>query len=181
MQTNYKLDSTKYTLGQIAQTALQHIDSFQLVNIDVNTRSYARFGDVVIRAVADANLSTDQIALRANAAAQQTTALMIGIVVRDNSYGHDVYQSKLAVDNDNDNGYIKRNLINVLRKGRIAVQVGVDVSAGDPAFPNQIGANFDTLNIKYYRTAQNNSERIGTFVTSATNGSLAILEIDCVN
>ena len=180
MQTNYSVDSTKYVLGQVADTSLKQIDSFQLVNKDGTTRSYARFGDVVMRAAQGAN-STAQVVLRSELAADQTKAKIIGIVARDDSYGLDVYQTKLATDVDD--SLIKRNLMNIIRKGRIVVQVSEAVIAGDPAFPVPITADFDTANIKYRNdNSSGASEQIGVFITSAaTNGDLAIIEINFSN
>ena len=185
-QTNYSVDSIKYITGQIADTSLKQIDSFQLVNKSANVRSYARPGDVVIRTV-QGTASTSQVVLRGEAVADlaaginANTSKVIGIVAYDDSYGLEFYQSKLAADVESN--VIYRGVMNVIRKGRIAVRVAVAVIAGNPAFPVPITAAFDTSGTTY---RNDNSEQatllpIGVFVTSAAVGELAIIEINCTN
>ena len=94
----------------------------------------------------------------------------------------EVYKSKLSTDVDSD--LIYRDMLSVVRKGRVAVQIAEAVVAGEPAFPVMITADFDTATTTFRNdnSGEDTLLPIGVFVTSASNpGDLAVIEINFTN
>jgi hypothetical protein len=188
MQTTYSVTSRKYITGQVAQTTNTHIDTFQLIpNANANLRNYAQPGDVIIRAAQGAN-DTFQVCKRGEIRDELKIATMIGIVIFDPLFGLTTYQSRLQaelappIQNRVDNTIIKTDILNVMRKGRIAVNVSVAVIAGDPCFPQVMAPEtYATGGVLYGKETDNGSEKIGTYVTSALQNGIAVVEIHLSN